>query len=169
MLSNTPPCCQHRVAAAGCNPGCPHRRLGPTPHTTWLTFEVDFAFKSPLYRQVASIFFEEVRSSHDMGRAHRGRLLLSCAWTFPPQAVGFTWGRGTPLLQPAADSRGCAYQAAAVCECHQHTPQPAPCPPVPQVVQRMMGAFEGRCAQVYGPSSLHRRPGSAQPMSVGGR
>ena len=36
-------------------------RLGPTPHTTWLTFEVDFAFKSPLYRQVASIFFEEVR------------------------------------------------------------------------------------------------------------
>lgn len=71
-------------------------RLGPTPHTTWLTFEVDFAFKSPLYRQVASIFFEEV-------------------------------------------------------------------------VQRMMGAFEGRCAQVYGPSSLHRRPGSAQPMSVGGR
>lgn len=36
------------------------RRLGPTPHTTWLTFEVDFAFKSPLYRQVASIFFEEV-------------------------------------------------------------------------------------------------------------
>ncbi|PSC67036.1 Coenzyme Q-binding COQ10 mitochondrial [Micractinium conductrix] len=23
-------------------------RLGPTPHTTWLTFEVDFAFKSPL-------------------------------------------------------------------------------------------------------------------------
>ncbi len=38
-------------------------RLGPTPHTTWLTFEVDFAFKSPLYRQVASIFFEEVRLS----------------------------------------------------------------------------------------------------------
>lgn len=71
-------------------------RLGPTPHTTWLTFEVDFAFKSPLYRQVASIFFEEV-------------------------------------------------------------------------VQRMMGAFEGRCAQVYGPSSLHRRPGPAQHVAAGGR
>ncbi len=25
---------------------------GPTPLSTWLTFEVDFAFKSPLYRQV---------------------------------------------------------------------------------------------------------------------
>lgn len=70
-------------------------RLGPTPHTTWLTFEVDFAFKSPLYRQVASIFFEEV-------------------------------------------------------------------------VQRMMGAFEGRCAQIYGPSSLHRRPGPAQQVAAGG-
>lgn len=33
---------------------------GPTPASVWLTFEVDFAFKSPLYRQVASIFFEEV-------------------------------------------------------------------------------------------------------------
>ncbi len=36
-------------------------RLGPTPHTTWLSFDVDFAFKSPLYRHVASVFFEEVR------------------------------------------------------------------------------------------------------------
>ena len=39
----------------------PPCRMGPTPHSTWLTFEVDFAFKSPLYRQVACIFFEEVR------------------------------------------------------------------------------------------------------------
>lgn len=38
-------------------------RLGPTPHTTWLSFDVDFAFKSPLYRHVASVFFEEVRCS----------------------------------------------------------------------------------------------------------
>lgn len=38
-----------------------------------------------------------------------------------------------------------------------------------QVVQRMMGAFEGRCAQVYGPSSLHRRPGPAQHVAAGGR
>lgn len=33
---------------------------GPTPHSVWLEFEIDFAFKSPLYRQVASLFFEEV-------------------------------------------------------------------------------------------------------------
>ncbi|KAL4443874.1 hypothetical protein ABPG75_011611 [Micractinium tetrahymenae] len=71
-------------------------RLGPTPHTTWLSFEVDFAFKSPLYRHVASVFFEEV-------------------------------------------------------------------------VQRMMGAFEGRCAHLYGPSSLQRRPGPAQHAAASGR
>ena len=50
------------------------RRLGPTPHTTWLTFEVDFAFKSPLYRQVASVFFEEVRPLHQAGG------LLTCTF-----------------------------------------------------------------------------------------
>ncbi|CAD7700636.1 unnamed protein product [Ostreobium quekettii] len=33
---------------------------GPTPNTCWLSFEVDFAFRSPLYRQVATVFFEEV-------------------------------------------------------------------------------------------------------------
>ena len=33
---------------------------GPTPTSVWLHFEIDFAFKSPLYRQVASLFFEEV-------------------------------------------------------------------------------------------------------------
>ena len=33
---------------------------GPTPDSTWLIFEVDFAFRSPLYRQIASVFFEEV-------------------------------------------------------------------------------------------------------------
>jgi len=61
---------------------------GPTPHSVWLHFEIDFAFKSPLYRQVASLFFEEV-------------------------------------------------------------------------VQRMMGAFEGRCHTLYGPSSLQRRSQTA--------
>ncbi|KAH7615670.1 hypothetical protein Ndes2526B_g09584 [Nannochloris sp. 'desiccata'] len=54
---------------------------GPTPQSVWMTFHVDFAFKSPLYRHVASLFFEEV-------------------------------------------------------------------------VEKMMGAFEGRCRQLYGPSSL---------------
>lgn len=67
-------------------------RPGPSPHTTWLAFDVDFAFKSPLYRHIASVFFEEV-------------------------------------------------------------------------VQRMMGAFEGRCARLYGPSSLHRR--AAGPAAAG--
>lgn len=33
---------------------------GPTPASAWMTFEVDFAFKSPLYRKVAALFFEEV-------------------------------------------------------------------------------------------------------------
>jgi coenzyme Q-binding protein COQ10 len=54
---------------------------GPTPQSVWMTFYVDFAFKSPLYRHVASLFFEEV-------------------------------------------------------------------------VEKMMGAFEGRCRTLYGPSSL---------------
>jgi ribosome-associated toxin RatA of RatAB toxin-antitoxin module len=36
-------------------------RPGPSPATCWLTFDVDFAFKSPLYRQIAGVFFEEVR------------------------------------------------------------------------------------------------------------
>lgn len=33
---------------------------GPNASTCWLAFEVDFAFKSQLYRQVATVFFEEV-------------------------------------------------------------------------------------------------------------
>jgi ribosome-associated toxin RatA of RatAB toxin-antitoxin module len=33
---------------------------GPTPASVWLTFDIDFAFKSSLYRQLADVFFEEV-------------------------------------------------------------------------------------------------------------
>ena len=33
---------------------------GPTPHSTWLSFTVDFAFKSPLYHHIATVFFDEV-------------------------------------------------------------------------------------------------------------
>ena len=33
---------------------------GPTPQSVWVDFEVDFAFKSALYSQVATIFLEEV-------------------------------------------------------------------------------------------------------------
>jgi len=39
-------------------------KVGPSPSSTWLTFSVDFGFKSPLYRSVAAVFFEEVRLSH---------------------------------------------------------------------------------------------------------
>ena len=35
-------------------------QVGPSPSSTWLTFSVDFGFKSPLYRSVAAVFFEEV-------------------------------------------------------------------------------------------------------------
>ena len=34
---------------------------GPTPRSCWLTFSTDFAFKSPLYSQLASVFFQEAR------------------------------------------------------------------------------------------------------------
>ena len=67
---------------------------GPTPESVWLTFEVDFAFKSQLYRQLASLFFEEV-------------------------------------------------------------------------VQQMMGAFDGRCRRLYGPSSL-LQCGRAAAVPAGG-
>ena len=33
---------------------------GPTPSSCWLSFSVDFAFKSPLYGQLATVFFKEV-------------------------------------------------------------------------------------------------------------
>ncbi len=34
---------------------------GPLPGSTWLSFSVDFAFKSPLYHHIASVFFDEAR------------------------------------------------------------------------------------------------------------
>ena len=34
---------------------------GPLPGSCWLDFGVDFAFKSPLYRHIALVFFDEVR------------------------------------------------------------------------------------------------------------
>lgn len=71
---------------------------GPTPRTCWLSFNVDFAFRSPIYKHAAEVFFQEV-------------------------------------------------------------------------VKQMMGAFEQRCLQLYGPSSLRRRAvqQSAPPASPNGR
>lgn len=58
---------------------------GPLPATVWLSFGIDFAFKSAVYRHAASLFFD-------------------------------------------------------------------------QVAARMVGAFEGRCGDLYGPPSVARRP-----------
>lgn len=33
---------------------------GPSPHSTWLSFSVDFAFLNPLYANIAQLFFSEV-------------------------------------------------------------------------------------------------------------
>jgi len=57
---------------------------GPSPQSVWVDFEVDFEFKSVLYRQIASLFFDEV-------------------------------------------------------------------------VKKMMSAFEGRCNELYGPTSIPQR------------
>lgn len=39
-----------------------HFKPGPTPETCHLFFVVDFQFKSPLYRRVANMFFNEVQA-----------------------------------------------------------------------------------------------------------
>lgn len=35
-------------------------RPGPTPQSCWVSLQVDFEFKNPLYRQVATLFLDEV-------------------------------------------------------------------------------------------------------------
>lgn len=125
------------------------RRLGPTPHTTWLSFDVDFAFKSPLYRHVASVFFEEVRPPDC--RTRRGLCVAGSAGLAAVARLLF------PLCR--------APRAACLCGLPSNRTGFHRL----QVVQRMMGAFEGRCAHLYGPSSLQRRPGPAQHAAASGR
>ncbi len=48
-------------------------KVGPSPSSTWLTFSVDFGFKSPLYRSVAAVFFEEVRLCTSALLSHAAR------------------------------------------------------------------------------------------------
>jgi len=69
---------------------------GPSPRSCWLTFRVDFAFRSALHRAAADLFFAEV-------------------------------------------------------------------------AQRMVGAFEGRCATLYGPSSLARGGAAGAAGACGAR
>ncbi|GMH04035.1 hypothetical protein Nepgr_005874 [Nepenthes gracilis] len=57
---------------------------GPTPETCSLYFLVDFKFQSPLYRQVASMFFKEVVSRLVSSFTDRCRLI---------------YGPGAPILQ----------------------------------------------------------------------
>lgn len=55
-------------------------KAGPTPSTTWLNFDLTFAFKSPLYRQIASVFFDEVSSLTDRPEQSRQRALSQKVW-----------------------------------------------------------------------------------------
>ena len=51
---------------------------GPVPNSCWLDFNVDFAFKSPLYRHIALVFFDEVGSASVVIRIswHGGEVVL---------------------------------------------------------------------------------------------
>ena len=56
---------------------------GPVPNSCWLDFNVDFAFKSPLYRHIALVFFDEVGSAFVVLHIsrHEGEVMLvqTCA------------------------------------------------------------------------------------------
>eukprot|EP00884_Botryococcus_braunii_P023456 jgi/Botrbrau1/9795/Bobra.0322s0003.1 len=68
---------------------------GPVPGTTWLTFYVDFAFKSPLYRHVACLFFDEVVKR--MITAFEAR----CRQVYGPSALARGSAGGTaPAVKP---------------------------------------------------------------------
>ena len=45
-------------------------QAGPVPGSCWLDFDVDFAFKSPLYRHIALVFFDEARPARARLAAH---------------------------------------------------------------------------------------------------
>ncbi|KAF6252088.1 hypothetical protein COO60DRAFT_559991 [Scenedesmus sp. NREL 46B-D3] len=74
---------------------------GPHPHSTWLSFSVDFAFLNPLYANIAQLFFSEVVTR--MMGAFEGR----CKHLYGP-----------PSFSPAGQ-RHLAQQQLQ----HQHQPQ----------------------------------------------
>jgi Polyketide cyclase / dehydrase and lipid transport len=88
---------------------------GPTPTSCWLSFSVDFAFKSPLYGQLATVFFKEVLLHVERASGCR----VNCIVGTLAAAVFFR-----------VSDMGC---------CHDM-----------QVVQQMMGAFEGQCKRQFG-------------------
>jgi len=63
---------------------------GPTPSTTLVQFEVDFAFRSPLYRQVAMVFFEEVVQQMVTAFENRCEDLYGCGMEARREAMAAT-------------------------------------------------------------------------------
>lgn len=79
---------------------------GPTPASTWLSFHVEFAFKSPLYGQVATVFFEEVsEEGPPLGQRRRPPAPLPV----PPLSLSPSVSLPVPPLSP---SLGCMETAA---------------------------------------------------------
>ena len=140
---------------------------GPTPNTCWLSFRTDFKFRSPLYSHVASVFFDEVSchcphctwpatslhgrvcwiSEHEAclhcrcNHPHRNVMQSHISGYLVQAVAGFAWDRHA--------QKGC-WQALTL-------------GPV-QVVKRMMGAFEGRCQELYG--SGQAQPAPARKVST---
>lgn len=65
---------------------------GPVPSTVWLTFGIDFAFKSAVYRHAASLFFDQVAGR--MVSAFEGR----CGDLYGPPSVARRPRRGSGVL-----------------------------------------------------------------------
>ena len=61
---------------------------GPLPSTVWLSFGIDFAFKSAVYRHAASLFFDQVAAR--MVSAFEGR----CGELYGPPSVARRPRRG---------------------------------------------------------------------------
>ncbi|KDD76590.1 hypothetical protein H632_c169p1 [Helicosporidium sp. ATCC 50920] len=66
---------------------------GPVAGTTWLTFGVEFSFKSALYSHIASVFFEQV--AQRMVGAFEAR----CADRHGPSSLE----RGSPVQAPSSE------------------------------------------------------------------